>query len=234
MAEARVQRKLAAILAADVVGYSRLMGEDDSGTLAALNRHRTEFIHPTVSEFGGRIVKLMGDGALAEFASVVDAVECAVAVQRGMEKRNADIPENDRIAFRIGINLGDIIIDGDDIYGDSVNVAARLESEAERGGICISGDAYRQVLGKTDLVFEDIGERRLKNIAEPVRAYRWSTGIATSPRETGTAEEPLDPGKPAIAVLPFDNMSNDPEQAYFADGIAEDVITDLSKVSGLR
>ncbi|MEK9662326.1 MAG: adenylate/guanylate cyclase domain-containing protein, partial [Alphaproteobacteria bacterium] len=170
MAEARMPRRLAAILAADVVGYSRLMGADESGTLAALNAHRTEFIHPTVSEYGGRIVKLMGDGVLAEFASVVDAVECAVAVQHGMEARNAEVPEGRRIAFRIGINLGDIIIEGDDIYGDGVNVAARLEAEAEPGGVCLSGDAFRQVQGKLDLEFEDLGERSLKNIAGPVHA----------------------------------------------------------------
>ena len=165
-------------MAADVVGYSRLMGEDESGTLAALNMHRAEFIHPTVAEYRGRIVKLMGDGALVEFPSVVDAVECAVTVQRGMEERNVDIPDSRRIAYRIGINLGDIIIEGDDIYGDGVNVAARLEGEADPGGICISGDAYRQVLGKIDLAFEDLGERALKNIAEPVRVYRWQIGRA--------------------------------------------------------
>jgi adenylate cyclase len=232
MAEERVQRRLAAIMAADVVGYSRLMGEDESGTLNALNLHRAELIHPTVAEHRGRIVKLMGDGALVEFPSVVDAVECAVAVQRGMEERNADIPDGKRITFRIGINLGDIIIDGDDIYGDGVNVAARLEGEADPGGVCISGDAYRQVLGKIDLAFEDLGERTLKNIAAPVRAYRWHSGKHATQAETATPPPPP-PDKPSIAVLPFDNMSNDPEQEYFSDGLVEDLITDISKVSEL-
>ncbi len=202
------------------------MGEDEAGTLAALNSHRTEFIHPTVSEYGGRIVKLMGDGALVEFPSVVDAVESAVAVQRGMNERNADIPESKRITFRIGINLGDIIIEGDDIYGDGVNVAARLESEANPGGICISGDAYRQIVGKIDLTFEDLGERTLKNIAEPVHAYRVTAEEA--PNAISKVSLSL-PDKPSIAVLPFDNMSGDPEQEYFADGIAEDLITALSR-----
>jgi adenylate cyclase len=224
-------------MAADVVGYSRLMGSDEAGTLAALNRHRTEFIHPTVSQYGGRIVKLMGDGALVEFASVVDAVECAVAVQQGMTSRNTDFSEEKRITFRIGINLGDIIIEGDDIYGDGVNVAARLEAEAEPGGICISDDAYRQVVGKTDLDFENLGERTLKNIAEPVRAYRWSSGDAALAARTAAKSHSVDapalPDKPSIAVLPFDNMSGDPEQEFFSDGISEDLITDLSKLQNL-
>jgi TolB-like protein len=233
MAEERVQRRLAAILAADVVGYSRLMGEDETGTLTALKRHLAELIDPTISEHRGRIVKLMGDGVLAEFASVVNAVECAVGIQRGMAERNADTPDNRRITFRIGVNLGDIIIDGDDIYGDGVNLAARLEGEADPGGICLSEDAYRQVLGKIDIAFEDLGERALKNIAVPVRTYRVSLGGAPSePSSPSTADLPL-PDKPSIAVLPFDNMSGDPEQEYFADGIAEDLITDLSKISGL-
>jgi len=232
MTEERVQRRLAAILAADVVGYSRLMGEDEMGTLNALNLHRAELIHPTVAEHRGRIVKLMGDGALVEFPSVVDAVECAVAVQRGMAERNSDIPDSKRITFRIGINLGDIIIEGDDIYGDGVNVAARLEGEADPGGICISGDAYRQVNGKIDLAFEDLGERALKNIVEPVRAYRWLSKTGATQAETTTAPPPPS-DKPTIAVLSFDNLSNDPEQEYFSDGLVEDLITDISKVSGL-
>jgi adenylate cyclase len=225
MAEERVQRRLAAILAADVVGYSRLMGEDETGTLNALNMHRAEFIHPTVAEYRGRIVKLMGDGALVEFPSVVDAVECAVTVQRGMVERNAGVPDSKQITFRIGINLGDVIIDGDDIYGDGVNIAARLEGEAEPGGICISGDAYRQVLGKIDHAFDDLGERTLKNIAEPVRVYRVT--LDSAPAKPGTATLPL-PDKPSVAVLPFDNLSGDPEQEYFSDGITEDIITALS------
>ena len=221
-------------MAADVVGYSRLMGENESGTLNALNTHRAEFIHPTVAEYRGRIVKLMGDGALVEFPSVVDAVECAVAVQQGMERRNTDIPDDKRITFRIGVNLGDIIIDGDDIYGDGVNVAARLEGEAASGGICISGDAYRQVLGKIDHLFEDLGERALKNITEPVRAYQWSERKSSQDREIGTVPaETRSTDQPSVAVLPFDNMSGDSQQEYFSDGITEDLITDLSKLSGL-
>jgi TolB-like protein/Tfp pilus assembly protein PilF len=233
MAEQRTQRRLAAILAADVVGYSRLMGEDEAGTLAALKRLRADHIDPTIAEYHGRMVKLMGDGALVEFASVVDAVECAVKIQNDMSEHNADSEQNNRIEFRIGINVGDIIIDDDDIYGDGVNVAARLEGEADPGGICISSDAYRQVLGKVDLVFEDLGERILKNITEPVRTYRWSIGTAVASAKTAPDPQPLPSDKQSIAVLPFNNMSNDPDQEYFADGISEDLITDLSKLEGL-
>ena len=229
MAEERVQRRLTAIMAADVVGYSRLMGKDESGTLNALNIHRAEFIHPTVAQYRGRIVKLMGDGALVEFPSVVDAVECAVAVQRGMEERNADIADSKRIAFRIGINLGDIIIEGDDIYGDGVNVAARLEGLAEPGGICVSEKVFAEVRNKLDTGFEDLGSQEVKNIAEPVCVYRATMVKSPTPP---TRNLPL-PDKPSIAVLPFDNMSGDPEQEYFSDGMAEDIITDLSKISGL-
>jgi adenylate cyclase len=226
MAEERVQRRLAAILAADVVGYSRLMGEDETGTLAALKELRASVIDPTIAEYQGRIVKLMGDGALVEFASVVDAVECAVSIQRDMVERTAGVPESNAIAFRIGVNIGDVIIDGDDIYGDGVNVAARLEGEAEPGGVCISDDAYRQVSGKIEHVFEDLGERALKNIAEPVRAYQ--VLLSGAPAAASGAAEPSD--KPAIAVLPFDNLSGDPEQEYFSDGITEDIITSLSRI----
>jgi adenylate cyclase len=224
------QRRLAAILIADVAGYSRLMGEDEEGTLAALTAHRTELFEPCIAAHRGRVVKTTGDGVLVEFASVVDAMRCAVSFQEGMRRRNAGTTEDKRIEFRVGVNLGDVIVQHDDVYGDGVNVAARLQAEAQPGGICISHDAYRQVQGKIDLTFEDLGELTLKNIVERVRAFMWPAGnLAFS--NTAVPRPVFE--KPSIAVLPFDNMSNDPEQSYFADGIAEDVITDLSKVSGL-
>src|SRR6266404_620970 len=231
MGAERIQRRLAAILAADVVGYSRLMEADEGGTLAALRAHRKELIDPKIAEHGGRIVKLMGDGALVEFASVVDAVECAVAIQRAIAELSAGNPEDRRIAFRIGINVGDIIIEGEDIYGDGVNVAARLEGIAEPGGITISEDAWRQVQGKVAAKFIDLGPQSLKNIARPMRVYRVELGAGSVTQPTAPALAP--PDKPSIAVLAFQNMSGDPEQEYFADGITEDVITDLSKVGGL-
>ena len=227
MAEQRVERRLAAILAADVVGYSRLMGEDEIGTLAELNLHRAELVHPTVAEYRGRIVKLMGDGALVEFPSVVDAVECAVSVQRGMNERNAGVPEGKRITFRIGVNLGDVIIEGDDSHGDGVNVAARLEGLAAPGGICISANVFEQVHQRLELSYQDIGEQQLKNISQPVRAYRIDIEGPATPVAARSAEVAFIE-KPAIAVLPFDNMSGDPEQEYFADGLTEDIITALS------
>ena len=227
MAKERVQRRLAAILAADVVGYSRLMGQDETGTLTALKQHRAALIDPTIAEHRGRIVKLMGDGVLVEFASVVDAVECAVSIQRSMVERNVDTPDSKRITFRIGVNLGDIIIDDDDIYGDGVNVAARLEGLADPDGICISGTVFDQVKDKLDVSFDDLGSREVKNIADPVRAYRVALDRASVTHST--APLPL-PDKPSIAVLPFDNMSGDPEQEHFADGITEDLITALSRI----
>jgi adenylate cyclase len=232
-----MERRLAAILAADVVGYSRLMEADEAGTLAALKAHRAELIDPKVAAHKGRVVKLMGDGALVEFASVVDAVECAVAILQGMASRNQDIPTDRRIDFRIGINLGDVIVEGDDIYGDGVNVAARLEGLADPGGLCLSGTAYETVRGKLDLQVEDMGEQRVKNIARPVRVYRAQPagGPGTpnhSTPEADTAALEL-PDKPSLAVLPFVNMSADPDQRFFADGIAEDIITQLSKFRSL-
>jgi len=222
MAEARLERRLAAILTADVVGYSRLMGKDEEGTLAALKACRRELIDPTIAEHRGRIVKTAGDGALVEFASAVDATRCAIEIQRAMAERNAAIPEDCRVEFRIGINVGDVIIDEGDIYGDGVNIAARVESLASPGAICLSENAYKQIQGKLALDVSDMGEQQLKNIAQPVRVY----GV----RLDGATERPalVLPDKPSIAVLPFQNMSGDPEQEYFADGMVEDIITLLS------
>src|SRR4051812_36223296 len=226
MATARVERRMAAILAADVVGYSALMERDEDRTLARLKAHRREFIEPLIAEHQGRVVKLMGDGALVEFASVVDAVRCAVLLQQGMAEREAEVPEAERIRLRIGINLGDVVREEDgDLYGDGVNVAARLEQLAEPGGIVVSGTAYDHLQGKLGCTFEYLGERRLKSIERPVRAFRVALGAGTG----ATAGLTL-PDKPSIAVLPFTNMSGDPEQGYFADGLVEDIITALSRV----
>jgi TolB-like protein/class 3 adenylate cyclase len=225
-------RKLAAIIAADVVGYSRLMGVDEAETLAALKTHRRELIDPKIAEHQGRIVKTTGDGILIEFPSVIEAVQCAVEVQSAMQDRNKHAPADRRIEFRVGINLGDIIIDGDDIYGDGVNVAARLEALAEANGICISRVVHDQVRDKLDLAFEDLGERQLKNIARPVRVFRIAAsaiGLRTQSAKPALAL----PDKPSIAVLPFQNMSGDPEQEYFADGMVEDIITALSRLKAL-
>lgn len=272
-----MERRLAAILVADVVGYSRLMGEDEAGTLAALKSHRSELINPNIARHGGRVVKLMGDGILIEFPSVVEAVQCAFEVQQQMPIRNVDVPKGRRICFRVGVNLGDVIVDGDDIYGDGVNVAARLEGLADPGGILISQAVYGQVRGKLDLAFDDIGKQTVKNIPEPIGVYRilidgpgtekfpgrtiWRTekrkrivfasaamillgaaGMALWTQLWTTAPEPVAvlsgmayplPDKPSIAVLPFTNISNDPEQEYFVDGMTDDLITDLSRVSAL-
>ena len=253
MATERVERRLAAILAADIAGYSRLMGADEEGTLAQVKAHRRELIDPKVDEHRGRIVKATGDGILIEFPSVIEAVSCAVAVQRGMVERNAGTREEERITFRIGVNLGDIIVENGDIHGDGVNIAARLEGISEPGGICISEDAFRQVRGKVDAEFADIGEQNLKNIARPLRVYR--VALRPAQRQGPLPNPPLpglDPGitgegrvgaigapdlplpdKPSIAVLPFANMSGDPEQEYFADGMVEEIITALSRIRWL-
>ncbi len=276
MSKEGMERRLTTILAADVVGYSRLMAADEVGTLAQLKTHRKELIEPKTVDYGGRMVKLMGDGTLMEFGSVVDAVNFAVDVQRAMALRNTDVPEVQRITYRIGINIGDIIVEGEDIYGDGVNVAARLEGLAEPGGICVARNVYNQVEAKVDVAFEDLGEQVVKNIPKPVQVFkvlldspardhaaipaptrkrisRWpvvagglavfvvAAGIALWQRPWEPREEPASeanmafplPDKPSIAVLPFTNLSDDPSQEYFADGMTEDLITDLSKVSGL-
>jgi adenylate cyclase len=228
----RIERRLTAILAADVAGYSRLTGLDEEGTHARLKDHLRSVLEPKIGEHRGRVVKYIGDGLLAEFGSVVDAMRCALDVQRGMVARNADVPQEKRIEFRIGINVGDIIIDRGDIFGDGVNVAARLEALAAPGGICVSGRVLEDIEGKLDINFDDIGEQRLKNIARPVRAYRVlsaETDSAPSRQPDMAALRPLSTDRPSIAVLPFKNASGDPEQEYFADGITEDIITALSK-----
>ncbi len=252
----RVERRLAAILAADVAGYSRLMGLDEAGTLARLNALRRELIDPQVAEHKGRIVKTTGDGVLVEFPSVVEAVACALAVQQGMASGNAGIPQDRRIEFRIGINSGDVIVEDGDIHGDGVNIAARLEALAEPGMICVSAIVQSQVEGRLDCIFEDTGEQSLKNIARPVRVYRVGPksphpnppplageGVGAHPHSNPPpqagegrvgAEPPLAlPDKPSIAVLPFQNMSGDPEQEYFADGMVEEIITALSRIRWL-
>ena len=227
-------RRLAAILAADVVGFSRLMEIDEAGTLAALNTRRAEVIDPLIAEHAGRIVKLMGDGMLVEFASVVDAVACAAAVQQAMAEHNASLPDDKRIALRIGVNLGDVIVEGDDIFGDGVNVAARLEALAEPGGVAISGTVHEHVVGKLDHDFADVGEQTVKNIARPIRVWRWAAGGAVQTDAPRITEALPLPDKPSIAVLPFTNMSDDSEQEYFSDGITEDIITELSRFHDLR
>jgi adenylate cyclase len=234
MAEERLQRRLAAILSADVVGYSRLMGVDEAGTLLRLNALRRELIDPTITAHSGRIVKLMGDGALVEFASAVDAVTCAIEIQKGLREHDAAGSEANPIQFRIGINVGDIIIEGTDIVGDGVNIASRIEGIAEPGGISISEDTWRQVQGKVPANFVDAGEQTLKNIARPLRVYRLDHGSAATTASAAPRPMPAQSDKPSIAVLAFNNMSGDPEQEYFSDGISEDIITDLSKLSELR
>jgi len=276
--EPREERRLTAILSADVVGYSLLMGRDEAGTLAALKAHRRQLLAPKAAQYRGRTVKLMGDGTLMEFNSVVDAVRFAIEVQCGMRERNAGVPEDRRILYRMGINIGDIIVEGEDIYGDGVNIAARLEGLAEPGGICLARNVYNQIKGKLTLEFEHLGEKEVKNIAEPVTVYRvllddkataLVTPLVEAPAEVGRVRrwhaaaalviaalavgglvwwqpwgpefEPASvermalplPDKPSLAVLPFSNFSADPEQSYFADGMTEDLITDLSHLSGI-
>jgi len=233
VAEERVQRRLAAILAADVAGYSRLMEQDEAGTLARLQALRADLIDPEIADRGGRIVKTMGDGVLVEFPSAVAAVENALSIQQAMVDHEAGQAEENRIRFRVGINLGDVIIEGDDIHGDGVNVAARLEGLCEPGGVYISGTVHDQVAGKLAAHFEDLGEKTVKNLARPVRVYAARIQSREGAAMSDEAEPlplPL-PDKPSIAVLPFENMSGDPEQEYFADGIAEDIITALSRFS---
>ncbi len=224
-------RKLAAILAADVAGYSRLVGADEEGTLARLKTHRRELVDPSVAKHRGRIVKTTGDGMLVEFASVIDALRCAVEVQRGMALRNGAEPAERRIDFRVGLHQGDIVVEDADILGDGVNIAARLEGIAAPGGICLSQRVHEDALGRTDIAFDDLGERQLKNIARPVRVYRVRIGETSM---QPAAPPPLAlPDKPSIAVLPFANLSGDPEQDYFADGIVEEIITALSRMRWL-
>jgi adenylate cyclase len=236
LAEERVARRLAAILCADVVGYSRLMGGDDEGTLAALKNHRRELLDPLIEQHRGRIFKTTGDGMLIEFASVVDAVRCAVMMQQGMEDRTANLPESERIRFRIGINLGDIMVDEGDMFGDGVNVAARIEALAAPGEICVSASVREQVGEKLPIGFADLGEHGVKNIARPVRVYRVEKAIGPlaggADDRTITSVVPDEAG-PSLAVLPFTNMSGDPEQEYFVDGIVEDIITGLSRIKWL-
>jgi adenylate cyclase len=233
MAEERVQRRLAAILAADVVGYSRLMEQDEAGTLARLQLIRAEILDPRIAEHGGRIVKTMGDGVLVEFPSAVAAVESALANQQEIIEHESTQPEERRIQFRVGINLGDVIIEDDDIHGDGVNVAARLEGLCRPGEVYISATVHDHVDGKLSAHFDDLGDQTVKNIARPVRVYR-ARGMVSDPIKQESAETSPLPDKPSIAVLPFQNMSGDPEQEYFSDGITEDIITALAHLSGLN
>jgi adenylate cyclase len=245
MSEANINRRLAAILAADVVGYSRLMGQDESGTHAALKKHRESLFDPAVQRNNGRIFKLMGDGTLVEFSSVIDAVKCALEIQRAVAAESEADPAGPRIILRIGINLGDVIIEGEDLYGDGVNVAARMEPLAEPGGICVAAIVNESIGRRLDVTFSDGGEVQVKNIHRPIRIWKWKPDDPTAGlSQPVLAAAPTQNHAPAnnngaarqtasVAVLPFDNMSGDPEQEYFSDGISEDIITDLSKIAGL-
>ena len=224
-----MQRRLTAILSADVAGYSGLMEADEAGTLERLKVNRSRIFDPSVAAHGGRVVKLMGDGALVEFGSVVAAVNCALAIQEATARAEPERAEAERILYRIGINLGDVIVEGDDIYGEGVNVAARLQAIAPVGGIAVSATVREQVAGKAPCTFEDLGEHTVKNIERPVRVF----AVHAADREEGEEPKPGTPRRLSVCVLPFANMSGDPEQEYFSDGISEDIITDLSKVSAL-
>ena len=234
MGEERINRRLAAILAADVVGYSRLMAADEAGTLAALKRHREAIFDPAVAAHNGRIVKLIGDGTIVEFGSVVDAVKCALSVQRSGAMTADKSASQPVIVLRIGINLGDVIIEGDDVYGDGVNIAARLEPLAEPGGICVSSIVNESVGNRIDVRFQDAGDISVKNIDRPIRVWKWHPSATThNAAQPTVAKAQANAATASIAVLPFTNLSGDPEQEYFSDGISEDIITDLSKIAGL-
>jgi len=228
MAEERTKRKLSAVLSADVKGYSRLMGQDEAGTVNRLKEYRA-LMTDIIQHYRGRVVDYPGDNILAEFASVIDATECAVKIQQKLKIRNDEIPENRRMEFRIGLNLGDVIIEGERIYGDGVNIAARIEELADAGGICVTSNVYEQVKNKLSFIFEDTGVHPVKNITEPIHVYRLLTENYNAVIEASS--EPDLPDKPSIAVMPFDNMSGDPEQEYFSDGMTEEIITALSKIS---
>jgi class 3 adenylate cyclase len=229
------QRRLAAILAADVAGYSRLMAADEAGTLARLKRLRAEVIEPKIAQFHGRIVGSAGDSLLVEFASAVNAVQCAVEAQEALADRNANLPVDRRMAFRMGVNLGDVIPEDNTIHGDGVNIASRLEKLAEPGSVCIGRNIYDHVKGKLDYGYSDLGEQRVHNIPEPVQAYSVKPSKPTADTSPGSSSKDLPPlpDKPSIAVLPFENMSGDPEQEYFADGVVEEIITALSRIRWL-
>jgi class 3 adenylate cyclase len=227
-------RRLAAILAADVAGYSRLMGADEEGTLERIKALRRELVDPKIAEHKGRIVKTTGDGLLVEFASVVDAMRCAVEVQQAMPERNTGVAPERRIELRVGINLGDVIVEGDDLYGDGVNIAARIEALADAGGVFVSNTVHDQVRDRLPFVFEDLGEQQVKNIARPVRVYRVRDADSAANSRSAPTQPGLPlPDKPSIAVRPFANISGDPEQEYFADGMVEEIITALSRIRWL-